>query len=76
VERAASNPDLTPSSARRWHADAEKRKFDGRPRKIPQDSGIIIQPFWRSLYRHTALRAWSGKASDLELHMEKVWLDK
>ena len=43
---------------------------------ILQSSGIIIQPFWRKLYNHTA-----PQVKGMEMHptfcmfMEKVWLD-
>ena len=59
-------------------ADAGKRKelmkdIEG----ILQDDGIIIQPFWRSLYRHTKPYVHGlEKHQTFELHMEKVWLDK
>jgi peptide/nickel transport system substrate-binding protein len=45
--------------------------------KILQDDGIIIQPFWRSLYRHTKPYVKGfDKHPTFELHLEKVWLDK
>ncbi len=31
----------------------ERRKVMARIQKIMQDEGVIIQPYWRSLYRHT-----------------------
>jgi peptide/nickel transport system substrate-binding protein len=33
-------------------SDAEKRKVMERIEKIMQDEGVMIQPYWRSLYRH------------------------
>ena len=67
-EAAYSNPDFdTKLNAALAVADADKRKElmkDIEP--ILQDSGILIQPFWRSLYRHHAeLREGSVHAPDL-----------
>jgi hypothetical protein len=52
-DRPTRTRSSTPRSARRSSiADAEKRKTVmgsiDRPPKILQDSGIIIQPFWRA----------------------------
>ena len=34
-------------------ADADqRRKVMAKLQKIMQDEGVIIQPFWRSIYRH------------------------
>jgi peptide/nickel transport system substrate-binding protein len=42
-----------------------------------QDSGILIQPFWRSLYRHHADYVKGlFMHQTFELHLEGVWLDK
>ncbi|MEM9012148.1 MAG: ABC transporter substrate-binding protein [Pseudomonadota bacterium] len=41
-----------------------------------QDAGVIIQPFWRSVYRHT--QAWVqdyGVHPTFEIHLEKVWME-
>ena len=44
---------------------------------ILQDSGILIQPFWRSLYRHHADYVKELKMHQtFEIHLDKVWLDK
>ena len=45
--------------------------------QILQDSGILIQPFWRSLYRHRR-RHVKGRVmhQTFELHLDKVWLDE
>jgi len=78
-ESAYSNPDFDAKlNAALAVADAEKRKELMKDiEKILQDDGVIIQPFWRSLYRHTKPYV---KGFDMhptfELHMEKVWLDK
>ena len=59
-------------------ADADKRRVMMKDlEQILQDSGIIIQPYWRSLYRHT-----HGQVHDFpmhqtfEMHLDKVWIDQ
>jgi peptide/nickel transport system substrate-binding protein len=58
--------------------DVEKRKaLMVDIEKILQDDGIIIQPFWRSLFRHAKAYVKGFEIHQtFELHMEKVWLDK
>ncbi|CAH2409664.1 hypothetical protein MES5069_940009 [Mesorhizobium escarrei] len=59
-------------------ADAEKRKeLMVDIEKILQDSGIIIQPYWRKLYNHCAqnVRNFSVHPT-LEYDLGKVWLDE
>ncbi len=58
-------------------ADAEKRsELMGRMEKILQDSGVLIQPFWRSLFRHmTSDVRGLGMHPTFETHFEQVWLD-
>jgi peptide/nickel transport system substrate-binding protein len=78
-ETAYTNPDFdTKLNAALAIADDGKRKELMKDiEAILQDSGVLIQPFWRSLYRHHA-----GYVKGLfmhqtfELHLEKVWLDK
>lgn len=58
-------------------ADAEKRREVMKDvQKILQDSGIIIQPYWRSIYCHMSDRV-KGNAMHptFEHHFEEVWLD-
>ena len=59
-------------------ADPAKRKELMKDvETILQSSGIIIQPFWRSLYRHHADYVKGLKMHQtFELHLDKVWLDK
>ena len=54
-ETALNNPDLDAALAEALSiSDAEKRKVVmERIEKIMQDEGVLIQPYWRSLYRHT-----------------------
>jgi peptide/nickel transport system substrate-binding protein len=43
---------------------------------ILQSSGILIQAFWRSVYRHHAEHVKGlFMHQTFELHLEKVWLD-
>ncbi|MEL6219465.1 MAG: ABC transporter substrate-binding protein [Pseudomonadota bacterium] len=54
----------------------ERRKIMAKVQQILQDSGIIIQPYWRSLYRHQ--HPWVHnfeKHQAFEHHMEKVWVE-
>ena len=78
-ESGYSNPDFDAKlNAALAVADAGKRKELMKDiEAILQDSGIIIQSFWRSLYRHSKpyVRNFDMHPT-FELHMEKVWLDK
>jgi peptide/nickel transport system substrate-binding protein len=54
-ETALNNADLDAALAEALSiSDAEKRKVVmEKIEKIMQDEGVLIQPYWRSLYRHT-----------------------
>jgi len=58
-------------------ADAdERRKVMVDVQTILQSSGIIIQPFWRSLYRHMAPSVQGAAMHPtFEMHFEETWLD-
>lgn len=44
---------------------------------ILQDSGILIQPYWRSLFTHSVPAVKDNPAHpNLEQHFERVWLDR
>ncbi|MEL7000517.1 MAG: ABC transporter substrate-binding protein [Pseudomonadota bacterium] len=44
--------------------------------QILQDSGTLIQPYWRSVFRHMNESVKGFEAHQaIEFHMEKVWLD-
>ena len=78
-ETAYSNKDFDAKlGAALAIADAGKRKvLMAGIEKILQDDGVIIQPFWRSLYRHAKPYVKGFEMHQtFELHMEKVWLDK
>jgi len=59
-------------------ADADKRREVMKDIEMMlQDSGILIQAFWRSLYRHHADYVKGlFMHQTFELQMEGVWLDK
>lgn len=78
-EAAYSNPDFDKKlNAALAVADAAKRKELMKDiEAMLQDSGILIQPFWRSLYRHHAdYVKGMFMHQTFELQLEKVWLDK
>lgn len=58
-------------------ADADKRReLVEQMEKIIQDSGILVQPYWRSTYRHM-LPEVKGLTMHptFEIHLERTWLD-
>ena len=78
-EAAYSNPDFDKKlNAALAVADASKRKELMKDiETILQESGILIQPFWRSLYRHHADYVKGlFMHQTFELQLDKVWLDK
>lgn len=58
--------------------DPEKRKAIMKDvEQILQDSGILIQPYWRSLFTHSVEAVKDNPAHpNLEQHFERVWLDR
>ncbi|MFE0018975.1 ABC transporter substrate-binding protein [Mesorhizobium sp. NPDC059054] len=58
-------------------ADVKKRQaVMGDVERILQDSGVIIQPYWRKIFVHFAAALKNHRAHPLnELNFEKVWLD-
>jgi peptide/nickel transport system substrate-binding protein len=78
-EAAYSNPDLDAKINEALSiADADKRRtVMADIEKILQDSGIIIQPYWRKLYNHsTAAVKNHGMHPTFEHDFGKVWLDE
>jgi len=78
-EAAYSNPDLDAAIGEALSiADAEKRKGTmEKIEKILQDSGIIIQPYWRKLYNHSMPAVKNhGMHPTFEHDFGKVWLDE
>jgi peptide/nickel transport system substrate-binding protein len=65
LEKALGTPD----------PDA-RRAIMERVEQILQDSGSLIQPYWRSIFRHTTEQVKNFPAHQAqEFHMERVWLD-
>ena len=78
-ESGYANPDFDKKlNAALAVADVDKRKELMKDVEfILQDSGILIQAFWRSLYRHHATYVKNlGMHQTFELQLDKVWLDK
>lgn len=54
----------------------ERRGLMREMEQILQDSGVIIQPYWRSLFRHMTSEVRNLRMHPtFENHLEKVWLD-
>ena len=64
-ETAMANPDFDAALAEALSInDAEKRKVVmEKVEKIMQDTGVLVQPYWRSLFRHA-----DPKVHDAEMH--------
>ncbi|RST84524.1 ABC transporter substrate-binding protein [Aquibium carbonis] len=78
-EAAYSNPELDAAVGEALSiADAEKRKeVMEKIETILQDSGIIIQPYWRKLYNHSVEAVKNhGMHPTFEHDYGKVWLDE
>ncbi len=78
-EAAYSNPDLDAAVGEALAiADAEKRKVVmEKIETILQDSGIIIQPYWRKLYNHSMPSVQNHSMHPTFEHdFGKVWLDE
>jgi len=77
-EAGYSNPEFDRKLADAMAvADADKRRALMEDiEKIIQDSGIIIQPYWRSLYKHATPNVKGLEAHQTqEMHFDKVWLE-
>ena len=77
-EAAYSNPELDAKIGEALSiADAEKRKVVMTDiEKILQDSGIIIQPFWQSLYCHMQPEVQNhAMHQTYQMDLAKVWLE-
>ena len=78
-EAAYSNPELDAAIGEALSiADAEKRKVPmEKIEKILQDSGIIVQPYWRKLYNSSMPAVKNhGMHPTFEHDFGKVWLDE
>ncbi len=56
--------------------DGKRRELMARLEKILQSSGVLVQPYWRSIFRHMR-RELRGLLMHptFELHLERTWLD-
>jgi peptide/nickel transport system substrate-binding protein len=78
-EAAYSNPEFDAAVGEALSiADAEKRKVVmEKIEKILQDSGILIQPYWRKLYNHSMPVVQNhGMHPTFEHDFGKVWLSE
>lgn len=65
LEQALSTPDV-----------AERRELMSSLLTILQSSGVIVQPYWRKIYRsHTKRVNGYDMHQSFEQHLEDVWLD-
>lgn len=54
----------------------ERRKIVARLMQIMQDDGVIIQPYWRSIYNHTRPNVKGAKMHQaFELHLDLIWME-
>ena len=57
--------------------DADRKPVMKDIQQILQDSGIIIQPYWRNLYNHSVAAVKNhGMHPMFELELSHVWLDE
>jgi peptide/nickel transport system substrate-binding protein len=58
-------------------ADADKRReVMAKIETIMQGEGVVIQPYWRSLFRHAKPNVMDADMHPtFELHLYKYWLD-
>lgn len=58
-------------------ADPDKRReVMKRLQEIMQEEGVIIQPYWRSLYRHTKAKVKGAEMHPTyEMHIENYWVE-
>jgi peptide/nickel transport system substrate-binding protein len=78
-ETAYANPEFDKKLAEATaQPDVEKRKVLMKDlEQILQDSGILIQPYWRSLFNHSAPYVKNfGMHPTNEHDFHRVWLDK
>lgn len=78
-EAAHSNPEFDKKLTQALTiADADKRRVLMKDlEQILQDSGHLVQPYWRSLYNHSVVAVKNhGMHPLFQLHFDKVWLDE
>ena len=77
-ETGYSNPEFDSLLAESYAiADADKRRgLMEKMEKIIQDSGILVQSYWRSTFRHMTQDVHGlVMHPTFEIHLEKTWLD-
>jgi peptide/nickel transport system substrate-binding protein len=77
-ETAYANPDLDKliNKAVSIGSDEKRKTVMKDIEQIIQDSGIIIQPYWRNLYRHSVAAVQNfGMHPMFEIDLQKVWLN-
>jgi peptide/nickel transport system substrate-binding protein len=78
-ETAYSNPDLDVliDKAVTIGSDEDRKTVMKDIEQILQDSGIVIQPYWRNLYNHSVESVKNhGMHPMFEIELAKVWLDE
>ena len=78
-ETAYSNPDLDNLIDQALTIGDDKKRSEVMKdiEQIIQDSGILIQPYWRNLYNHSVEAVKNhGMHPMFELDLHKVWLDE
>jgi peptide/nickel transport system substrate-binding protein len=76
-ETAMANPEFDAALGEALSiADAEKRRVVmEKIERIMQDNGVLIQPYWRSLFRHTSPNVRGAeKHATFEHHHYKWWV--
>jgi len=77
-ETAMANPDFDAALAEALSInDAEARKVVmEKIERIMQDTGVMVQPYWRSLFRHVDPKVHGAeKHATFEHHHYKWWVD-
>ena len=77
-ESAYSNPefDATLEKALAMPDPKDRKVITKKLEQILQDSGVIIQPYWLTLYNHRTPQVKNyGMHPLYETHLERVWLD-
>ncbi len=77
-ESGHSNPEFDAKlDEAKGIADADKRSvIMADLEKMLQDSGVIIQPYWRALYTHASPRVHNRRQHPtFEFHFEDLWIE-
>ena len=58
-------------------ADADKRReVMAKIEKLMQDEGVVIQPYWRKLYRHHKSNVKNAEMHPtFEMHLDRYWIE-